>query len=236
MFKKFTALLLVLALGAPSAWANPTPAANQATSPVAVTEVIKAVEQTYGTATSIRAEFMQIDRSKAIGTEVRQHGKLALERPKKMRVEMGFPVTQTYVSDGKTMWIYVAKDKQVTVMPEIGGSAGMGVLLEDLGRLGELFHVTLVPEKLVPEKLLPEKLGKPSVTVQLVPKQPGAFKSLRLTLSKQKYVLQDLVLVNQLDDVTEMNFTAVRMNQDIPDAEFTFVAPPGVKVVKPGAM
>ncbi|MDP2306385.1 MAG: outer membrane lipoprotein carrier protein LolA [Pseudomonadota bacterium] len=230
IYKKFTTLLLGLALTAPLGWANPTasppPAANQVTAPVTLSEVISAVEQTYGTATSIRAEFVQVDRSKAMGTEVRQRGKIALERPRKMRVDMGFPVTHTYVSDGKTMSIYVAKDKQVTMMPELDGGAGMGVLLEDLGKLSELFNVTL----------LPEKPGKPSITVQLVPKQPGAFKSLLLTLSKQKYVLQDLVLVNQLDDVTEMNFTAVRMNQDIPDAEFTFVAPPGVKVVKTGAM
>ncbi|MES2638237.1 MAG: outer membrane lipoprotein carrier protein LolA [Myxococcota bacterium] len=230
MSKKFTALLLGLALTVPVARANPTPAPagtpTQAAAPATLPEVIEAVEQIYGTATSIRAEFTQVDRSKAMGTEVRQRGKIALERPRKMRVDMGFPVTQTYVSDGKTMWIYIAKDKQVTVMPELSGGSGMEFLLEDLGRLGELFNVTL----------LPEKPGKASVTVQLVPKTPGAFKSIQLTLSKQKYVLQDLVLVNQLDDVTEMNFTAVRMNQDIPDAEFTFVAPPGVKVVKTGAM
>jgi outer membrane lipoprotein-sorting protein len=72
--------------------------------------------------------------------------------------------------------------------------------------------------------------------VKLVPKKPGAFKSVQLTLSKQKYVVQDLVLVNQLDDVTTMNFTTVRMNGDVPDSEFTFVAPPGVTVVKNGGM
>ncbi|MDP2317267.1 MAG: outer membrane lipoprotein carrier protein LolA [Pseudomonadota bacterium] len=191
-----------------------------------VTEVIKGVEQTYGSATSIRAEFMQVDRSKATGMEVRQRGNIALERPQKMRVEMGFPVTSVYVSDGKTMWAYSVKDKQVYETPEMGGGSGVDILLQDLGRLGELFHVTL----------LPEKPGKPVITVQLVPKQPGAFKSIQLTITKQKYVLQDLVLVNQMDDVTEMNFTAVRMNQDIPDSEFSFVAPPGVKVVKTGAM
>ncbi len=219
--RKFAALFLGLALAAPvAAQASPE-------NPATVTELIDAVEATYGGATSIRAEFLQIDRSKSLGTEVRQRGRIALERPRKMRVEMGFPVTQTLVSDGKTMWAYSVKDKQVYQQPELGNSGGMGILLEDLSKLGDLFDVTL----------LPEQPGKPqSVTVKLVPKQPGAFKSLQLTLSKQKYVLQELVLINQLDDVTEMTFTAVVMNKDIPDAEFTFVAPPGVKVVKAGAL
>ncbi len=220
IYKKFAALFLGLALTVPSGWASPE-------NPTDVKEIIDVVEATYGSATSIRADFLQVDRSKALGTEVRQRGKIALERPQKMRVEMGLPATQIYVSDGKTMWSYSVKDKVVYESPEIGGGGGMNILLEDLGRLGELFNVTLLPEK---------PPGKPSVTVQLVPKQPGAFKSLELTLSKPKYVLQDLVLVNQFDDVTEMSFTAVRMNQDIPDAEFTFTAPPGVKLVKTGAM
>ena len=220
IYKKFAALFLGLALTVPSGWASPE-------NPTDVKEIIDVVEATYGSATSIRADFLQVDRSKALGTEVRQRGKIALERPQKMRVEMGLPATQIYVSDGKTMWSYSVKDKVVYESPEIGGGGGMNILLEDLGRLGELFNVTLLPEK---------PPGKPSVTVQLVPKQPGAFKSLELTLSKPKYVLQDLVLVNQFDDVTEMSFTAVRMNQDIPDAEFTFTVPPGVKLVKTGAM
>ena len=39
-----------------------------------------------------------------------------------------------------------------------------------------------------------------------------------------------------MDNVTEMNFTMVLMNKDIPDVEFTFVAPPGVQVVKAGGI
>lgn len=217
--KQFLALLLGLALASPLASASPE-------QPATVSELIDAVEATYSGATSIRAEFLQVDKSRSLGTEVRQRGRIAIERPRKVRVEMGFPMTQTYVSDGTTMWAYSVKDKQVFESPELGGGGGMGILLEDLSKLGELFDVTMLPE--VP--------GKPSVTVKLVPKKPGAFKSLQLTLSKQKYVLQDLVLVNQLDDVTQMTFSAVTMNKDIPDVEFTFVAPPGVKTVKAGAL
>lgn len=225
MSKKFTALILGLALAAPVVHANPAVATTTTTtaSPRSVTELVDAVEATYAGATSIRADFLQVDKSKALGTEIRQRGRILLERPRKVRVDMGLPVTQTYVSDGTTQWAYSVKDKQVYQSQDLGGSGGMGILLEDLSRLGDLFDVTILPE--TPET-------KQSVVVKLVPKQPGAFKSLQLTLSKQKYGLQELVLVNQMDDVTQMTFTNVVMNKDIPDAEFSFVAPPGVKVVK----
>jgi outer membrane lipoprotein carrier protein len=223
MKRTFTALILGLALLAP--------AVGKAGSaePSNVTELISAVEATYGSASSIRADFTQVQKSVATGTETRSHGHLSAERPRKLRIEsgeMGQPIQQTIVSDGKTLWVYTTKDKQVIQMPETGDSNGMGILLEDLGKIGQLFDVTLVPQ--VPAT-------KPSYTVQLVPKTPGAFKSVKLTMSKQKYVVQDLEIVNQMDDVTQMSFTMVRMNQDIPDTEFNFVAPPGTNVVKTGA-
>ena len=196
--------------------------------PTTIPELIAAVEATYASATSIRADFVQIQKSGAMGTEDRQHGRLSAERPRKLRVETGppgLPAQSTMVSNGKTLWIYNARDKQVIEMPELGAGNDMGILLEDLGKLGALYDVTL----------LPQNPPKPSFTVQLVPKKAGAIKSLQLTLSKQKFLVQNLVLINQMNDVTEMNFTMVRMNQDIPDGEFTFVAPPGVTLTKTGA-
>lgn len=215
----FAALCLGLALAVPVAHASPQ-------SPENVTELVAAVKDTYSNATSVRADFVQVVRNKALGTEDRQRGRLAFEKPRKVRVEMGFPVQQIFVSDGKTLWAYSVKDKQAMQTPDLGdASAGVGIPIEDLARIDELFTV----------KLLPEKPQKPSYTVELVPKKPGPFKSMQLTVSKNKYVLQDLVLVDQMDNVTEMSFTMVRMNQDIPDSEFTFVAPAGVQVIKTGS-
>ena len=63
----------------------------------------------------------------------------------------------------------------------------MGVLLDDLSKLDELFTATLLPD---------DKGTKPTVTLHLVPKKDGVFQSLDLTLTRQKYVLQDLLLVD----------------------------------------
>ncbi len=199
-----------------------SPSGSTAAQPT-VSEIVAGVKSTYKSASSVRAEFTQVVRSKTMGTEDRQRGRISFEQPRKIRVEMGQPVTAVFVSDGRTLWSYSVKDKQVLETPEIG-SGGMGISLEDLGRIDELYNIVLMPER----------SSKPGHTVQLTPRKPGAFKSLQLTVTKQKYVLQDLVLVDQMDNVTEMSFTGVRMNGDIPDSEFSFVAPPGVQVIKAG--
>lgn len=195
--------------------------------PATASEVVAGVKSTYGQATSVRANFLQVVHDKAMGTQNRQRGRIAMERPRKLRVEMGFPLETAVVSDGTTLWVYSVKSKQVMQTPELGDGTGVGVLLEDLGRLDEIYEVTLLPEPKPP---------RPSHTVQLVPRQAGGFKSLSLTVSKQKYVLQNLILTDPLDNVTEMSFTGVLMNQDIPDTEFKFVAPAGVAVMKTGGL
>lgn len=218
-WQRIAACLVVLVGWIPAASASPE-------DPKTVAELVAAVEGVYASATSVRADFTQVVRNSAMGTEDRQRGRIALERPRKLRVELGTPVTSSVVSDGKTLWIYSAQNKSVVETPELGGGGNIGALLDDLSHLDELFVVTI----------LEEKPQKPGHTVRLVPKQSGQYKAIEVRVSKQKYVLQELLLVDQLDNQTEMNFTNVRMNQDVPDAEFTFVVPAGVQVVRTQGM
>ena len=207
--------------------------ANASPEAPTVGEVVQSVKATYADTSSVRAEFSQVRRDNAMGTEERQHGRIAFERPRKLRVEtgdMGKPVRFVLVSDGNLTWAYDVLGKVVNQLPDLGGEAsagGMGISLDDLSHIDQLFDVTLVPEK---------PPGRPSYTIHLVPKQPGAVKSMDLTVSKQKFVLQDLVIVDPFDNVTQMTFTMVLMNKDIPDSEFTFVAPAGVQLIKAGGI
>ncbi len=214
------ALVLSAGLFVPVAFAASPPPAAAAATPEA-TAVVAALKSTYKSTSSVRAEFTQVVRNTAMGTEDRQKGRISFEQPKKIRVEMGAPTTAVFISDGHTFWSYSVKDKQAFEAPELGGGS-VGLSLEDLSRIDELFDVAV----------LPEKPGAVTHTLRLSPKQAGAFKALELTVTKQKYVLQSLLLVDQMDNETSLSFTAVRLGEDIPDKEFAFVAPPGVQVIK----
>ena len=62
-----------------------------ATAPESTEAAIQAVESRYETVTSIQADFVQVTRSVAMGTEDRQEGNMAVMRPKMMRWEFTSP-------------------------------------------------------------------------------------------------------------------------------------------------
>lgn len=188
-------------------------------------EILTAVADTYRNVQSIRAEFTQIRRDPITQAEDRQRGKLTLKRPKKLRLDILSPTASTFMTDGKTQWFYNPSQKQAIEQADLGSASGsgMGVLLDDMGKLGDLFTVTL-----------PDAKAATTHTLHLVPKQAGLFQALDLTLTKQKYLLQDLVLVDTMGATTEMHFTSVKLDSEVPDTEFVFTAPPGVQVIKAG--
>ena len=206
---------LVAAMFAAGARATPE-------NPQTTAELVTAVKRAYTGVSSFRADFVQTVRNPTMGTENKQKGRIAMEKPRKLRVEVGAPVTSQVMSDGRTLWVYDVASKSVLETPEATQGNEMGALLDDLTHLDEVFEVTLVDEK----------PAKPSHTVRLIPRKAGNFKSIELTLSRQKYQIQELLLVDQLDNVTEMDFSNLHFNQDVPDSEFVFVAPAGVQVIR----
>ena len=206
-------ILLLTLLSMPSALAAPP-------APTAQT-IVAEVKAAYAGTSSLRAEFVQVVKSKATGKEVREKGRIELERPRKMRVEMGTPTQQLMVTDGTSLWVYSVKDKVAAQMPDLGQGSGAGVVLDDLSRIDEVFNVEILPGK-----------NDRQVVARLTPRTPGAFTSLVLTFNRKKYELDTLQLTSAAGDVTEMRFNGVRTNQDIPDSDFTFTPPAGVSVTK----
>lgn len=213
---------MIVGLAAGLCLAVPAPSVASPSDPQTVEEVVGAVQGTYKGVNTLRADFTQTAKNPLTGIEEKVKGRIALERPRKMRLEMGLPVKEAVVTDGATQWLYSADAKQVIVQKDLGSAAGVTELIENLSNLGTVFDAALAP---------PTTPAKPVHVVTLKPKKPLGFKSLELTLSKQKYQIQELVVVDQADGVTRMNFTMVRTNVEIPDTEFTFKAPPGVTVV-----
>ena len=219
----FVALSAPISLYSRESQAGTPLVAAPAAEPATVEQLVAAVQTTYKSVTTIRAEFTQTAKNPMTGVEEKLHGRIALERPRKMRIEFGVPMKQAVVSDGVTQWLYSLDQKQVIVQKDLGGSTGVSQLLDDLGRLSELFDVAMAPASVPP---------RPFHVVTLKPKQPSGVKSVELALTKQKYVLQDLTIIDATDSSTKMNFTMVRMNGDIPDVEFNFKAPVGTTVVQ----
>jgi outer membrane lipoprotein carrier protein len=205
--------------------ASPVATASGQATPDSAAQVMAGFKATYQGVQSIRADFSQTVSNAAMGPSMQQLGKIALERPRKLRIEVGTPTESVVVSDGKTMWVYSVASKSVTETPVLAGGDDIGAVLEDLGKIDALFDVTL----------LQDQPAKATQTLALSPRKAGQVKSLQLSLMRSKFTLTELLLVDQFDTTTSMSFTNMKLNQDLPDSDFTFKAPAGVQVIKNGS-
>ena len=187
-----------------------------------VKQVIDGVETAYKDVQTLRADFVQITRSKAMGDETKQKGKVLLKRPKMMRWAFTQPAGKLFVTDGQKMWVWSEPENQVIVSSGVGGgNSGMSQLLEDLNHLGDLFDVQLLPNE--------GKAG--TVHLALKPKQEAGFQSLKLQLAEKTYLVQAVVMVDAFGNEVDLRFNQVRTNVDLADSEFSFEVPKGAQVL-----
>ena len=193
-------------------------------------QVVSAVESAYAGVDTIKADFVQVTRSAAAGEEPRQKGVVLLKRPRKMRWNFTQPMISSFITDGQKMWVWSAESNQVILTEDLSASSGndMAALLSDLGKLGELFDVQHVESTEADEHR--------SHILQLKPKTEASFKSLQLVVSRKKYTLERLVMVDLFDNIVELDFSAVRMNPEITDEQFTFQIPEGATVIRADGM
>lgn len=187
-----------------------------------VNTVIKGVEAAYADVTTLRADFVQVTRSAAMGDETKQRGRVSLKRPKMMRWEFTQPAGNTFVTNGETMWVWSAAEKQV-IVSKAGSSSGQGMaqLLDDLNRIGELFDAELMDNTSHPN----------SVVLSLTPKNDAGFQRLTLRMSSGDFAVQQVVMLDAFGNEVELTFNQVKNNVDIANEQFTFQVPAGASVL-----
>jgi outer membrane lipoprotein carrier protein len=187
-----------------------------------VNAVIKGVEAAYTDVKTLRADFVQVTRSAAMGNETRQRGRVTLKRPRMMRWEFTQPAGNTFVTNGDQMWVWSAADQQVVISKAgAAGGQGMAQLLDDLNRLGELFDATMVDNSDHPN----------SVVLSLTPKTEAGFQRLTLRLASKDYSVQSVVMLDAFGNEVSLTFNQVKNNLEIGDDQFTFSIPAGAKVL-----
>ena len=162
-----------------------------------------------------------------MGQETRQRGKVQLLRPRKMRWSFTNPPGKLFVTNGETMWVWSETDNQVIVSKGMGqGGGGMSQLLEDLDKISDLFDVSMIKSVAGPEKR--------SYVLSLTPKSESqaSFQKLELTLSKKKFTVEKVVMIDAFDNEVELSFSQVRTNVPLGEDVFSFVVPEGAQVIR----
>jgi outer membrane lipoprotein carrier protein len=212
------AILLVAALlGGGSGTHAATPGPNPE-------QVVDRLERAYAAAVDLTATFRQTSAVAAAGQVQQATGTVAVKRPGKMRWDYLEPEPRLFVTDGKTFWAYSPEDKQVLVQ-EVGGALGATPLafLMGVGSLRQEFEVRGVRHAAA---------GKTAL-IDLRPHRPdGAVGRLLLEVDTASSLIVQATLFDAVGNTTVLALSDQKLNMGIPDSRFTFVPPPGVRVIQ----
>jgi outer membrane lipoprotein carrier protein len=185
------------------------------------------LQQSYDKIRDFRADFTQVTRSGVLRTQRRAEGTIAVKKPGRVRMAYARPEKKEIVYDGTNIWDYVPADKTVVKMDAPSGDEAPTAMVF-LGGRGDILR-----------DFTPANTESPvpgAVALRLTPRQAERdYEYLVVAVDPKSLQMRALVTFDQLGGETQIAFTNLRENVNIPDSTFTFTPPRGVEVFGQGA-
>jgi outer membrane lipoprotein carrier protein len=187
--------------------------------------VVNRVQRRYDTATDFRARFTQRLTSAALGRKTNSAGTVMFKKPGRMRWDYEKPERSTYVSEGGVLWLYEPDDQQVFKQALKASQLPAALaFLTGKGKLAAEFHIAR------PEKTAYGLAG--DYLLALAPKvAEPQVKSILFVVDPITFDVRESVITDGQGNVNDLTFADIRMGTHIPDAQFHFSPPAGVRVI-----
>lgn len=195
----------------------------------ALEEVLGKIQDQYETHADFKANFVQESLIKSLNRKQQAEGIVYFKKPGKMNWTYHKPTKQQIISDGKNLWNYRPEDKQVVLarMTQAFQSKTPSTFLAGIGNLKKDFQARFLKE---PAPGTPYSLELTPLETQ------GGLEKLFLVVEPETFNILQARIQDAMGNITQMNFTKIRFNNNLPDSLFTFTPPPGVEVfTMPGA-
>jgi outer membrane lipoprotein carrier protein len=188
-------------------------------------QVAGRVQARYDGVADLEARFVQKSRSVAFGgtgQELVARGVALFAKPGRMRWTYEEPEPSVVVSDGRTLWIYDPKAREVQEFPVgegfLSGTAVQFLLGE--GRIVEAFDVSA------------QGCEAEAVRLFLRPRAETSYESLELLVTKASGDVRETAVIDLFGNRTDVVFESLRADQHPDPSRFRFVAEPGVRVLR----
>jgi outer membrane lipoprotein carrier protein len=222
---------------------------------VGLKDVIDALELPFkgdapGQVHDVRADFFQESRIAALDRNQRGRGTVMFlfEPGNSRRAPIAMfnwqyqePNEQEIVSDGRTMWVYLPESRQVIesdlTLASRGGGVNPVTFLAGLGNLSRDFSIMYA---------IPNTDSKGNYILELRPKQSSQLiRNLKIVVDREAaqaqasrsgrifFPILSTIVTDPSDNQTIIEFSNIRVNRGLSRADFRFMQPPGVEVVKP---
>ena len=185
-------------------------------------QALDAIQRQYEKVSTFEADFTQRSYVKMMKQTQCVKGTVNIKKPGKMKWVYGAPDTQILISDGKNLWLYVPEEEQATKVPveSIYSSNTPALFLAGKGKLTRSFNVESVSEE------------NRNILVTLVPKnEDQGLARLILHANKKNYQITGSTVYDKLGNKTDIRFSRIRINREIPEEQFQLKTPPGVEIL-----
>ena len=193
---------------------------------VEVQKVIQKVQERYDSTRDFTAKVTQEMTIASLGKTTTAQGTVAFKKPGKMRWELDHDAPQVIVADGSTLWLYQPKEHQVIKAPfdDAFRSTTPISFLTGVGNIAQDFDMSIEGAS----------ANGGLVYLMLVPRRDSAtLGKLRLTVASDSGEIRGAEIFDPLGNVSRLQFSDIRRNQNLPDKDFVFEVPPGVDVITP---
>ena len=173
----------------------------------------------YLAAADFKAAFAGIRTSGATGTMLHCSGTIEVGRPDKFRIECDKPEAKTMVYDGKLLWLFTPKTKEV-VATTIRNSPE---LLAMLNPYDKLFGAAVIDGS--------RTNGEFQIWLN-VPEYKDTLKEVKMLVNRASAEIYGIDATDVRDNTYEYSFTKIKLNAGIKPARFEFTVPSGTKVIE----
>ncbi|MFK5985785.1 MAG: outer membrane lipoprotein chaperone LolA [Pseudomonadota bacterium] len=184
-----------------------------------------ALDLFYQKTDSLSANFTQTIRDtfgKLIETS---SGRLVIKRPDQFVLNYTKPDEQSYISDGKTLWVYDVELEQVTIKKADEKLLNSPALLISSNRnIRDNYFVKESVDYDAPDNdifiLTPKNVDEENSMM---------FANIQLTFFKQR--LMEIKMTDNFDQITRLNLYNQEVNSKVDDKVFAFIIPADVDVI-----
>ncbi|MGA9529543.1 MAG: outer membrane lipoprotein carrier protein LolA [Terriglobales bacterium] len=200
-------------------------ATQQASHPLDVRQLARAVDDHYNHLRSLESDFTEIYRGE--GAEREESGTLWLKKPRKMRWEYRSPRGKLFVSDGQSVWFYLPAERQLR-------KTGLRQLDDVRSPIAFLLGKTKLENELqgLSQAVDQSPMTPGDIVLRGVPKaMADQVSEVQLEITPAHQIAR-IVLLDQGGGSTEFRFSGWKENLNLADSQFHFVAPAGVETVE----
>jgi outer membrane lipoprotein carrier protein len=207
--------------------ATPTPAATPGPLPPVQT-VVDQVQSFYNKTTSFKSDFTQTFVVKAYNMTKTSRGTVVFKKPGKMDWQYSEPLGNRVVSDGTTLRVYEAANKQLYEQP-VGTSQYPAALsfLTGQGNLSDSFDFELrdgAGAMSFPGGYV--LIGTPKTATP-------AYQKVLFYVDKQSMQIRRVLILDGQSNRNRFDFLNPQVNTSVDPNQFVFVAPPDTTVIHP---